>query len=51
MPVEFEVKVVKIGNSLRITIPKEICKAVDLKEGSTVGLTVTNGDFRVRKIR
>ncbi len=51
MPVEFEVKVVKIGNSLRMTIPKEVCKAMDLKEGSTIGLTMTNGDFRVRKLR
>jgi len=51
LPVEFEIKVVKVGNSLRITIPKEICKAIGIIEGSTVGLIVTNGDFRVRKIR
>ena len=51
MPVEFEVKVVKIGNSLRITVPKEVCKSMKLFEGSTVGIMLTNGDFRVRKIR
>ena len=51
MPVEFEIKVAKVGNSLRITIPKEICKAMHIDEGSTVGMTLTNGEFKVRKIR
>lgn len=51
MPVEFEVKVVKIGNSLRMTIPREICKSMKLQEGSTVGVILTNGDFKVKKIR
>ena len=36
MPVKFKIKVAKIGNSLRITIPKEIAEAVDLKKGNVV---------------
>ncbi len=34
MPVEFDVSVVKVGNSFRVTIPKEIVKELRLKKGS-----------------
>ena len=50
MPVEFKIKVVKVGNSLRITVPKEICDALELKEGTTVGLSTTDHTISVRKI-
>jgi AbrB family looped-hinge helix DNA binding protein len=42
MPVKFEVSVMQVGNSLRITIPKEIGKHLNLKKGDTVVLWVDN---------
>lgn len=50
MPIEFEINVVKVGNSLRITLPKEICKAMKVAEGSLVGLSMTDGEIKVRKL-
>jgi len=50
-PVEFKVKVVKIGSSLRMTIPKEVCVALGVKAGDTVAVSVVDGEFRVRKAR
>jgi putative addiction module antidote len=47
--VEFRVKVVKVGNSLRITIPKELIRAMNLKVGDTVALTPETGYIAVRK--
>lgn len=42
MPVKFEVSVMQVGNSLRITIPKEIAKHLNFKKGDTVVLWVDN---------
>ena len=49
MPVEFEISVVKVGNSLRMTIPKPITKAMNLSKGDTLLVCMTNGDMIVRK--
>jgi putative addiction module antidote len=51
MPLEFKMKLVKVGNSLRVTIPAEICEALRLSEGDTLGLAMTDGEIRVRKIK
>jgi antitoxin component of MazEF toxin-antitoxin module len=51
MPVEFEIKVVKVGNSLRVTIPKELCKATRIEQGATVIMFLTDGDITLRKAR
>ncbi len=51
MPVEFKMKLVKVGNSLRVTIPTEICDALKLVEGDTLGLTLTDGEIKVKKIK
>ncbi len=51
MPVEFKMKLVKVGNSLRVTVPAEICDALKLSEGDTLGLMLTNGEIKVRKLR
>ena len=48
-PVEFEISVVKVGNSLRMTIPKPIAKAMNLSKGDTLLVSMTNGDMVVRK--
>jgi AbrB family looped-hinge helix DNA binding protein len=50
-PVEFEIKVVKVGNSLRITLPKEICRAAGIERGATVAISVGDGEVIVRKVR
>jgi len=42
-----EVKVVRVGNSLRIAIPSVFCKALGIEEGHTLRLTSTNGDILV----
>lgn len=49
MTVEFKVKVVRIGNSLRITIPKEICEALKITAGNVVRVYVTGDEIRIRK--
>ena len=51
MPVEFKIKVVKVGNSLRITIPKEIAEALNLKVGDLVGVSLDDDQIVVRKIK
>jgi AbrB family looped-hinge helix DNA binding protein len=50
MPVVFKIKVVRVGNSLRITIPKEIAEALKLSEGDMVGISLTNNEFIVKKL-
>ncbi len=49
MPVEFEISVVQVGNSLRMTVPKPIARAMNLAKGDTVLVSMTNGDMIVRK--
>ena len=46
----FKIKVVKIGNSLRITLPIEIVEATKLNAGDTVGITLDNSTINVKKI-
>ena len=38
LPVKFESSVMQVGNSLRITIPKEISKYLDIKKGDILEL-------------
>ena len=49
MPIELKVKVVKIGNSLRITVPKEVAEALELHEGDVVAVGLSNSRMVVRK--
>jgi AbrB family looped-hinge helix DNA binding protein len=49
MPIPFKVKVVKIGNSLRMTIPKQITDYLKIVEGDTLEITVTDSVMTVRK--
>ena len=51
MPVEFKVKVVAIGDSLRIVIPKPICEGLKIKRGDTVILTTSDGEITIRKAK
>jgi len=49
--IEEDVKVIKVGNSLRIAIPVVFCKALGIKEGHTLRLTSTNGDILVSPLQ
>jgi putative addiction module antidote len=49
LPTRFEVKLTKIGNSLRITIPKPAVDGMGLVEGDTLTLLVTDSEIRIRK--
>jgi putative addiction module antidote len=49
MPIEFEVKVIEVGNSLRIAIPKEILRAVGVEKGDTLLMTTTDHEILIRK--
>jgi putative addiction module antidote len=49
MPIEFEVKVVEVGNSMRVAIPKEILKAVGIQKGDTLLMTTTDSQILLRK--
>jgi len=40
MPVKFQVSVMQVGSSLRITVPKEVAAHLDLKKGDSVSLWV-----------
>lgn len=50
MPVEFEVSLVQVGNSLRVTIPKEVVKALGLRKGMKMGLSLTDSEIKLRKL-
>jgi AbrB family looped-hinge helix DNA binding protein len=49
LPVEFEVKINRVHGSLRMTVPKEVAKALSIKEGDVVLVSVTNSSMLVRR--
>lgn len=49
MPVPFKVKAVKIGNSIRMTIPKQIAEYLKIDEGDTLEVTVQDSEMVVKK--
>lgn len=49
MPVPFKVKAVKIGNSIRMTIPKQIVDYLEIGEGDTLEVTVQDHEIVVKK--
>ena len=49
VPVKFEVSVVLVGKSLKVTIPKEICKHLNLKKGDIVSLWADNSHVILEK--
>ena len=52
MPQLLEVShVSKKGVSLRITIPKKVAEALDLKEGGIVGFYEDSGNIILRKMK
>ena len=51
MPVKFNVSVVLVGKSLKITVPKEVCQYLGLKKGDSVDMWVDNSHLIVEKKR
>ena len=49
MSVKFEETVMQVGDSLRIVIPKEIAKQLDLEKGDAVELWVSNDSMLMEK--
>lgn len=48
----FETKVIKIGNSLGIIIPKPICRSLGLRVGTKVNLELgKNNTIIIEKVR
>ena len=51
MPITLRRTVVKIGNSLRLTIPPEIAEILKVKTGDAVEFGTDNGDVVLRKAK
>jgi len=49
MPLTIEVKLTKIGNSLRITVPKDVLRALSWKEGDMLEVGLTDSTMTVKK--
>jgi len=49
VPVPFKVKAVKIGNSLRMTIPKQIVDYLKINPGDDLEVTVQDSEMVVKK--
>ena len=49
MPVKFEISVVQVGNSFKITIPVEIVRHLNIEKGDTVEMWVDNSHIVVKK--
>jgi putative addiction module antidote len=49
MPIKFELSVMQVGNSLRVTIPKEVAKHLDIQKGDTVEMWVDNSTILMKK--
>jgi AbrB family looped-hinge helix DNA binding protein len=49
LPVKFEVSVVLVGKSLKVTIPKEVCKHLNLNKGDIVSLWADNNHVILEK--
>jgi AbrB family looped-hinge helix DNA binding protein len=49
LPIEFEIKVVAVSGSLRMTIPKEVARALSIEAGDTVLVGVNDHTMLVRR--
>ena len=49
IPTTFTVKAVKVGYSIRITIPKIVVDRLQIKKGDFLEVSVTNGKMLVKK--
>lgn len=51
MPIVFERKIFLSSRSLRVNVPEEIAKALNLKAGDTVAISLTDSQMVVEKAR
>ena len=51
MPITLKRVVVRIGGSLRLTIPPEIAQILGIRAGDLIEYSSTNGDVIIRKAR
>ena len=49
MPVKFTLKAAQVGNSLKVTIPKEIAEHLNLSKGDTVSMWTDNSHIIIEK--
>ncbi len=49
MPIVFEVKAGKVGNSIKITLPRPAAEGLEIKPGDILLVTVTDHTMEVRK--
>jgi AbrB family looped-hinge helix DNA binding protein len=49
MPVKFEVSVMQVGSSLRITIPKEVAQHLQVKKGDRLVMYADNSHVILEK--
>lgn len=49
MPLTIQVKLTKIGNSLRITVPKDVARTLNWKEGDILEIGLDNHHMTVKK--
>jgi len=45
-----KVRVVKMGEHLRMAIPPEVAESLNIKEGDVLGVTTTNHEMLVKKM-
>lgn len=43
-------KVVKLGNSLAIVIPKEMCEDLNIKKGTYLGIQLKGDNIIIKKV-
>lgn len=48
--IELKVKVVKVGNTLRVAIPKDVAESLEIKAGDTMGLSLNDKQIVLRKL-
>ena len=49
MPIVFEISVVKVGGSLRMTIPKQIAAAINIDKDDKLLVSLNDGEMVVKK--
>jgi AbrB family looped-hinge helix DNA binding protein len=49
VPIKFELSIMQVGSSLRVTIPKEIAQYLNLKKGETVSMWVDDSHIIIEK--
>lgn len=49
VPTKFTLKVAQVGNSLRVTLPKEICEQLSIRKGDSVQLWADDSHVVIEK--